>query len=281
MAEFVLSAFSDEAGAALEEQLSALKRNGISRMEIRGVNDKSVIDLTDGEAAQVRAALDRAGVRLSAMGSPIGKYPIDQPFDAHLASLRRALELCGILGARRMRMFSFFIPKGEQPERWYGEVARRMERMLLLAQDAGVTLAHENEKGIYGDTDERCERLLRDFPELGCVFDPANFVQCGVRPIAAFERLEARVTYMHIKDALFAGGAVVPAGRGEGGVAEILRRLNARPGEMTLTLEPHLALFDGLKNLQGEPLRHQYTYPNAAAAFDAAAGALKELLAAL
>ena len=160
---------------------------------------------------------------------------------------------------------------------------RRLEIMLTLAEEAGVQLVHENEKGIYGDTAERNADLLAHFGDrLGFAFDPANFIQCGVKPIEAFGQLHERITYMHIKDALMADGAVVCAGHGDGNVPEILRRLNAeREGEVILTVEPHLTVFKGLDQLQDEQLKHHESYPDSRTAFHAAVTALREILAAL
>lgn len=280
MSSYQLSAFADEADQSLAVQLQALKDNRISLIEMRGVNGKSVAVLTDEEAREARRLMDDAGVSLSSMGSPFGKYPIEKPFDEHLDAFKRGLEICSVLGAKRIRMFSFHMPKdGSAPADWRGKVFDQLNIMLDLAKDAGIYLCHENEKGIYGDTDERCLDLMEAFGDrMGCIFDPANFIQCGVKPIEAFPKLEKYVTYMHIKDALMENGAVVPAGMGDGCVKDILDRLGAKADAMTLTLEPHLTVFDGLGALQDEKLNHKFSYPDKRTAFDAAVSALKNVL---
>ena len=281
MAKFVLSAFADEASPMLDEQIKALQEEGISLIELRGVDGKNVSGLTIEEAANVKAKLDAAGIRLSALGSPYGKASLGQTFDEHLASFKHGLELCKVLDCKRIRMFSFY-PAGPVEEA-REEVLRRLEIMLTLAEEAGVQLVHENEKGIYGDDTARNADLLNHFgARLGFAFDPANFVQCGVNTLEAYELLHDRITYMHIKDALLADGAVVSAGNGDGHVAEILGRLNAeREGEVILTVEPHLTVFAGLKNLQDEELKHHESYPDSRTAFHAAVSALKGILASL
>lgn len=279
MFEYRLSAFADEADQQVEKQLDALRKNGITQIELRGVDGKSVADLSDEEAAFTKKRLDDAGVRLSSMGSPYGKYPIEQDFAPHRDAFRRGLELCGILGADRIRMFSFFMPKGDDPANWRGKVLDQLGMMLDDAKEVGVLLAHENEKGIYGDTDARCVDLMEVYGDrMGCIFDPANFIQCGVRPIEAFPKLEKWITYMHIKDAILESGAVVPVGKGDGNVADILAALGGRADGMTLTLEPHLTVFDGLAKLQDEQITHKYHYASKEEAFDAAVSALKEVL---
>ncbi len=283
MARFILSAFADEASPMLDEQIRALQEEGMTHIELRGVDGKNVSNLTLEEAAAVKQKLDAAGIRLSALGSPYGKASLGVAFDEHLALFKHGLELCRALDCKRIRMFSFYPAQGVSPEDSRDEVLRRLEIMLTLAEEAGVQLVHENEKGIYGDDTARNADLLEHFGDrLGFAFDPANFIQCGVKPIEAYEQLHERITYMHIKDAFLADGAVVCAGHGDGDVPEILRRLNnEREGDVILTVEPHLTVFDGLKNLQDEELKHHESYPDSRTAFHAAVTALKDILAAL
>lgn len=281
MAKFILSAFADEASPMLDEQLKALKEEGISLIELRGVDGKNVSALTLEEAAAVKAKLDAAGIRLSALGSPYGKANLGEAFDEHLALFRHGLDICKVLDCKRIRMFSFYPAQGVSPEDSREEVLRRLRIMLEMAEEAGIQLVHENEKGIYGDDTARNADLLDVFGDrLGFAFDPANFIQCGVNTLAAYEQLHERITYMHIKDAFLADGAVVCAGHGDGHVAEILRRLNAeREDEIILTVEPHLTVFDGLSALQDEELKHHESYPDSRTAFHAAVAALKDILA--
>ena len=282
MPVFKLSAFADEAAPALSDQLSALRLHGLSAFEIRGVDGASVASLTPAQAAAIRSRLNDTGIGLSAIGSPYGKYPLTEDFAPHLESFRRGLEVARILGAERIRMFSFYPPENADPAAYRSQVLDRLDTMLLLAADAGIELVHENEKGIYGDVTSRCADLMDVFfPRMGMVFDPANFIQCGVDPLEAFDALERYVVYMHIKDALKADGSVTPAGKGDGHVAEILRRLTTRCGVFTLTVEPHLKTFAGLDALQREKLAGAYAYPDSASAFAAAVDTLKDLLTGL
>ena len=283
MAKFILSAFADEASPMLDEQIKTLQEEGVSLIELRGVDGKNVSNLTLEEAAAVKAKLDAAGIRLSALGSPYGKANLGVAFDEHLALFKHGLELCKVLDCKRIRMFSFYPAEGKSMADSREEVLRRLEIMVQLAEEAGVQLVHENEKGIYGDDTARNADLLNVFGKrLGFAFDPANFIQCGVNTLEAYDALHERITYMHIKDAFLSDGAVVCAGHGDGNVPEILRRLNAeREGEVILTVEPHLTVFKGLNDLQDEELKHHESYPDSRTAFHAAAQALKDILAAM
>ena len=271
-------AFSDEAASRMEGQIAAMKRNGLNGTEIRGVDGQNVSELTKSKAAQVMAMLKENGLSVWSIGSPIGKIPLDGDFAAHLELLKHLTEIANELECRNLRMFSFYLPKDVQPEDCRNQVIDYLSRMAETAAGSGLTLCHENEKGIYGDNAVRCAQILDAVPSLQCVFDPANFIQCGQDVREAWALLGRRVYYMHIKDAL-ADGTVVPAGKGIGCLPELLKDFSARGGE-AVTLEPHLQVFEGLSDLEKDhktPVP-RFAYPTSDAAFDAACQALKALL---
>ena len=245
MGKLRLFAFADEASAQMSAQIAAKKRNGLQGLEIRGVDGENISKITPHKAREVRRILDDNGLRVWSMGSPIGKVRLDEDFDAHMDQLRYVLDLADILGAGNVRMFSFYTQEHDAVR---NQIIDRLALMLEEAKDTAIALCHENEKGIYGDTADHCVELLQALPQLHAVFDPANFVQCGENTLRAWDMLKDRVKYLHIKDAL-PDGSVVPAGKGEGNIPFIVKDYLARGGK-EMTLEPHLAVFDGLKGLE-------------------------------
>ena len=93
MAFIKLSAFSDEAGASLKEQISALSDNGIFLSELRSVGGKNVAEFTEGEAKEIYSALRSEGIALSALGSPMGKVPIIIDMDEYMDAVKHMCEL--------------------------------------------------------------------------------------------------------------------------------------------------------------------------------------------
>lgn len=278
-ADFILSAFADESAESLKGQIAALLRNGISHIEVRNVDKKCIIDYSPGELKEIRKSFDDNGIWVSAIGSPIGKIKITDPFAPHLEAFRRALEVANLLGTKRIRMFSFYIPEGEEPFKYQDEVFERIKKLLDEADKAGIWCCHENEKAIFGDISERVQLLHRQFGErLRGIFDPANYIQCGEKPAEIIDALLPTVDYMHIKDADFADGSVVPAGKGDGELPLLLQKLYQKGSGRILSVEPHLTVFGGLKSLQNEPLLNRYTFASGEEAFDAAVGALKKIL---
>ena len=273
-----LFAFADEASSAFDGQITAMTRNRLQGLEIRGVDGQNISVVPLEKVKELRRKMDDAGLVTWSIGSPIGKIRLEDDFQAHLDKLRHCLEAANILGAKNLRLFSFFM-KQEELAANRGEVIDRMGAFLDVAAGTGVALCHENEKGIYGACAQECLELLTQLPELKGIFDPANFVQCGGDTAAAWELLKSHTHYLHIKDAM-PDGSVVPAGKGHGNVAMIVRDFLARGGD-AMTIEPHLKVFEGLAALEqaGEESKVGiYRYPSSDAAFDAACEAIKTII---
>ena len=269
---FVLSGFADEISPDPAEQLATLAAESITHLEFRSAWGTNVADFSDAQLASFGAALGDAGVSVSAIGSPIGKIDVRAAFSPELQRLSRIADIADALGTRVVRVFSFFIPDGEPPERYRSQVIDQMGALAAVAAERGIVLAHENEKLIYGDVPERCADIIASVgsPALRSTFDAANFVQCGVRPHTdAYRLLRPYLLYVQIKDAVAGTGEVVPAGQGDGEVAETLRALIESGFDGYLSLEPHLAAGGTFGGFSGP------------AEFRRAAQALKDLLASL
>ena len=279
MAKLTISAFSDEYADSLQEQCEALNGFGISYMEMRGVNGKNVSTLTKEEVKQAKTILNDYGIKVSSIGSPLGKIKVDGDLDGHLETAKRVFETANELGSKNIRMFSFYLPENKTREESKGQVYDALERLVRLSEEHGVTLCHENEALIYGESPEKCLEILEYFNgRLKAVLDMGNFVLDGYNPMNAYKLLEKNIEYFHIKDALYAG-AIVPAGKGEAQIKEILDDYKVNGAKDTfITLEPHLQTFSGLNALVGKTFENPYKYENQKAAFTDAVEKLKGLL---
>lgn len=278
MASFYISAFADETSEVLSHQIEALKRNGLRYIEPRNISG-SLVSKTDEELEEIAKALREAGISISSLGSPIGKFDIDGDFEEHLKVFRRAIAACKILGTKNMRMFSFFVPQ-DRLEECREEVMRRMSILLEEAEKEGITLCHENESKIYGQNPKEVRDLLTTLPSLRGIFDAANYVMNDQDPIEGIEATLPSVEYLHVKDASYEVKAMTPAGLGDGQYKEVLRRVDeACDRTMFLTLEPHLHTFQAFKNIDAhDSLKTVMTFENADVAFDTATSYLKKML---
>ncbi len=253
MAHFIYSAFCDESGeATIGGQIAACKNNGITHMELRGFGKALNINrLSVKEAEEMKVEIDREGMKVASIGSGYGKINIKEDFAPHFEAFKNTVEVAKILEAKYIRIFSFYFSEGDSYEKYRDEVICRVKAMTDYAVSKGLVCCHENEKGIYGDNAERCLDILEACEgKLRAVFDPANFVQCGVDTLKAYDLLEDYIEYFHIKDALHENGEVVPAGEGDGNVEEILRKFDRHKKAVILSLEPHLKVFSGLSKLE-------------------------------
>ncbi len=256
MAYKKISGFADEIAPEIEKQFSVLNKLGISYFEPRGVNGNNISTLGDEEVIALREKMKEAGIAASSIGSPIGKIKITEPFEEHFELFRRVVKTAKMLDCRYIRIFSFYHEGEEWTAEERAEVFRRLKEMIAYAEKEDVVLLHENEKGIYGDTAERCLDIMKNLScaHFGAVFDPANFVQCGEDTKNAYGLLSPYIMYMHIKDARFSDRVVVPAGMGDGNVPYILEDLFKNGYDGFLSLEPHLGNFKGLADLETDSL---------------------------
>ncbi|MBO4626445.1 MAG: sugar phosphate isomerase/epimerase [Lachnospiraceae bacterium] len=246
-----ISGFADEIAQELDVQIEAVSRLGIQYIEMRGVDGNNLIYHSDAKVKEIKQKLENAGIKLSALGSPLGKIGIEDPFEPHFEEFKRACEIAHRMDTKNIRMFSFYIPEGKEKE-YKGKVFDRLGRFADYAGRNDIVLLHENEKGIYGAKAPECFEIMKKLgsDHFRAIFDFANFVQCGQDTLEAYDLLKDYVDYIHVKDARKENGTVVPVGYGDGNVEAILKKLFASGFDGFLSLEPHLFDFKGFEGLE-------------------------------
>lgn len=270
MSKFVFSAFADEIDPSFDVQLASLQKLGIPMLELRGVDGKSFVALSDSEVKAVKDKLDSFGIGLSALGTPLGKIDADGDMKSHLELMNRIMDIGDLLGCRRLRIFSFYRSAEMTETDFEMLVCNNIESMLELSEKRGFTLCHENEKDIFGWDAESEYKLLERFGgRLKAVLDPGNFAFCGSDASLGYPMLKDYVEYFHIKDA-DENGAIVPPGMGVARLKETLSAVSReREGPITLTMEPHLMIFTGLSGLSKlDDIRHKYSFNSPFEAFE-------------
>lgn len=239
---FILSAFADEISPDPEEQIKLLEKNGVRHIEFRSILNTNVLDLTDLQIQEFHSLLKKRGFQLSAIGSPIGKIKLDQPFEPHLERFKRAMELAKHFETKNIRIFSYYKPDGTTWDQWRAEVHRRMEEKIRLAEKAGLRLLHENEHNIYGDDPQRVHDLLQHFygSHFAGVYDAANYVYGGYDPWSGWELTRDQTVHFHIKDWKSGKTQGSLTGEGDGQWPRVLQDAISRGYHGFATLEPHL-----------------------------------------
>lgn len=239
-----ISGFYDEYSGKLDEQIAVLKQLNETYMCPRTLDGKNIADYTAAEFIRdIKPRLDAAGIKFSSIGSPIGKVNVNDEvgYASQLKKLKELVEIARAMDCKYIRIFSFFITKGEDPAKYRDVVLHKMKGFLKEVEGTGIILLHENEKHIYGDTDERCLDLYKtlNHPQFKLIYDASNFIQCGVDPMKAFELLKDYVVYYHIKDCDKETKMEFPVGLGDGKYEELFHKLNKRGYEGFMTMEPH------------------------------------------
>ncbi|MCF0135915.1 MAG: sugar phosphate isomerase/epimerase [Lachnospiraceae bacterium] len=287
MEGILISGFADEISFLFDEQLKTVRDLGMKFISLRSADGKSIADYTLEEVkTQLKPRLEAAGIGVSSIGSPIGKVDIrdDAGFEKQLIQLDTLCQIAEELNCRYIRMFSFFMPAGEDPALYRDKVISKLQQFISVAAKYNVILMHENEKDIYGDVGSRCRDLM---DALGSdsfrnCFDFANYVQCGEDPLLCWELLKKDTVYIHIKDAVSGNKENVLCGTGEGQIPRILQQAICEESYRGfLTLEPHLVLFSALQSLEtadAKSIIKENKYKDGASGYAAQYRALTDIL---
>jgi sugar phosphate isomerase/epimerase len=255
--DLMISGFSDEISSDFDTQLEVVSNLGMNYISLRGIDGKNIGDFTVDEIKEnVLPRLQKAGIGVSSIGSPIGKVFIndEEGFAKQKLMLDTLCQISNLLQCKYIRIFSFYIPKGEDADQYRDQVVSKLMEYAAIAEKYNVILLHENEKDIFGDIARRCHEILTEVgsPSFKGIFDFANFVQCGEDTQECYDLLKDEIVYIHIKDAVTSDSQNVVCGTGEGKIPEILAQFIKSGYKGFLTLEPHLVLFDSLKDLELE-----------------------------
>ena len=255
--DLMISGFSDEISSDFDTQLEVVSNLGMHYISLRGIDGKNIGDFTVDEIKEsVLPRLQKWDIGVSSIGSPIGKVFIndEEGFEKQKVMLETLCQISNLLDCKYIRIFSFYIPKGEDADQYKDDVISKIKAFADIAEKHDVILLHENEKDIYGDIARRCHEILKAVasPSFKAIFDFANFVQCGEDTQECYDLLKDEIVYIHIKDAVSTDSQNVVCGTGEGKIPEILAQAIDSGYKGFLTLEPHLVLFDSLKDLELE-----------------------------
>lgn len=269
-----ISGFSDEIASDFQTQLKTVNELGMSYISLRGINDKNIGDYSvEMIKKDVLPRLKQWDIGVSSIGSPIGKIYIndEDAFQKQLATLKTLCEISQLLNCQYIRIFSFYIPKEDNFDAYKDIVVSKLKAFARIAEQYNIILLHENEKDIFGDIARRCKLILDEVnsPNFKAIFDFANFVQCGENTQDCYDLLSDDIAYIHIKDAVYKDNFNVLCGTGDGQIESILVQFFESGYQGFLTLEPHLVVFDAIKDLE---LEHSTETIQNSAAKDGAEG---------
>lgn len=277
--KFKISGFADEAVKDFEEQLKTFNKLEIEYIELRFISGKNFADLNEEEFLQVKNLLKKYNIKVSSIGSPIGKIKLSDDIDAHVALAKKVISRAKELDFEFVRIFSFYARENSDFDESDLEVITKILKDLTdYAEPQNVTLCLENEHAVFGESPENALRLLKNFDgRLKCVFDMGNFLLDDHDPLYAYKLLKDYIGYFHIKDAKLSKALVLP-GTGDAKIYEILNDYSKNHSDIFVSLEPHIAIFSGLDALTDRGISSGETFTDELSAFTAATASLRKTL---
>ena len=254
-----LSAFADEAAEKFTAQIEFLCQQKIGHIELRFCDGKNIMEIDQPELSNINRILQDHAIKVNAIGSPIGKVPLDEPFPAHLEKFKHAIELAEYFDAPMIRIFSFYPPAGKNIIDCRTEVMDRLATQVDLLKDTNITLVHENEADIYGQTAQRCLDIVQTInsPKLKLAYDPGNFVvteKITNNMETCWPLMKDYVAHIHIKDRKVNAKTGCLPGTGDGQIKQLLTELAKINYTGFLTLEPHMAVSGAFSGFTGPEL---------------------------
>ncbi|NOZ26938.1 MAG: sugar phosphate isomerase/epimerase [Chloroflexi bacterium] len=254
-----LAIINDELTHDFNKALDWIQEQGLRWVELRSINRRNIVDLTDDEMRAVKQDLDARGLKTICIASPYLKCSLyarppaqrgdtffsqADDYEGHRQVLRRAIAAAHIFGTDLIRVFSFWKEPEQTPEMWDLVVERLKESAEIAAQE-GVTLALETEHAVNTATGKQVREVIDRVgsPALRAIWDPGNVVWAGEDAIADYPNLRGQIVHVHLKDTLLTPEGYTKAailGDGRVGYPKPLELLKADGWEGGLSLEPHM-----------------------------------------
>jgi L-ribulose-5-phosphate 3-epimerase len=253
-----LGVLTDEVSPNLQEALDWAVQNRLSHVEIRTVDGSNVMNLPDGALLEISKETTRRGLFISAIASPVFKCALDptrpvqtgdtfgqqeDSVEEHYRKLDRALEIAGMLGTKRIRIFSFWREKDPKP--YEADILTHLKAAAAKAEAAGITLLLENEPSCNGGYAAEVGRLARLTASayLKVLWDPGNEVYGGKSAFPdGYAAVKDVLGHVHLKDALLDSSGkprCVPIGSGAVPYAAHIEALERDGYSGLYTIETH------------------------------------------
>jgi L-ribulose-5-phosphate 3-epimerase len=253
-----LGVLTDEVSPDLKEALDWAATMGLKHVEIRMVDGRNIMALSDEEVEWVRTEAEERGLFVSGIASPVFKCSLDpdrevasgdtfgqaeENVEAHFAKLVRAIEITKRLGTDKIRIFSFWREKA--PSLYREEIVQKLREAADLAEREGVLLLLENEPSCNGGYAVEVARYVRDVnsPHLRVLWDPGNEAYGGRTAFPqGYQDVRDVLGHVHLKDALIredGSPQCVPIGMGSVPFADQIRSLEKDGYSGLYTIETH------------------------------------------
>src|SRR3954447_10134306 len=255
-----IAAITDEFSPALNDAIPVMKEIGMTAAELRVVNGKNIMDLSEDELKRAKDDLEAAGLPVISIASPLLKCvlpnspPLDSRFEHDVFASKHtyddqerlashAFELAKFFGAKIIRVFSYW--RTIEPQACTAAIIEDLRKLADLAKTKDLIIGLENEHACNVGTAKESKTVLDalDHPNLKLVWDPANALVAGEDPVPyGYAMLpKSRIVHVHAKDCHMENGKPIwgPLGTRAVRWKEQIASLLADNYEGFLSLETH------------------------------------------
>ncbi len=219
MHRFATGAITDEFSSDIAVAAAAMHALGMKGAELRVINGKNIMDLTDAEIAETMDILRANDLKVISIASPVLKCTLpDAPevdsrfqqdqfnakhtFEDQPRLAERAFEIAKLTGAKIVRVFSYW--RVVTPDAVFERVVDALQDLSDNAHKHGLIIGIENEHACNIATAQETAKVLAaiDHENLQVVWDPANAYISGEKPYPnGYRLLDAkRIAHVHAKD---------------------------------------------------------------------------------
>src|SRR3982750_1423759 len=155
-----IAAITDEFSPRLSEAIPVMKEIGMPAAELRVVNEKNIMDLSDDELKRAKQDLQNAGLSVISIASPLLKCilpnspPLDSRFEHDVFASKHpyedqerlashAFELAKFFGAKTIRVFSYW--RTIEPQACTAAIIEDLRKLADLAETKDLIIGLENE----------------------------------------------------------------------------------------------------------------------------------------
>ena len=255
MPRLMLAVIGDEVSPSLDEMIDFCVENGVDRLEMRTVGGRNLLGMELDEIAEIASRIHQSQLTVPSFISPVLKWPapgqtakggkVDFAFDPDTCPtgdpFQHAFDICIMLGATRLRIFSWLKYDDYQP----GDLAGPLGQLCDLADEYGVDLQVENESVCNVGSIAELDALMQTFSHrrIRPLVDISNAYGLGAPPsIETFRSLAPRTDHISLKDRKLAERRTVPIGQGDVPFDKVLPVLlgGTRSREVLASIETHV-----------------------------------------
>lgn len=254
-----LSGFADEASSGIDGQIKVTKELGWEYIETRAIDGKNIHDISDEQFDVVYGKLQDAGVKVNCFGAAVANWgkKIDQPYDATIEEIKRAIPRMKRLDTKFIRIMSFAVLEDREPEdQMEEERFKRLREICGMFADEGLEALHENCMNYGGMSWQYTLKLIENVPGLRLIFDTGN-------PVGSWDRSKAKpypkqsawefysnvkqyIAHVHIKDGIYYPEkdetVYTFPNEGQAEVGRIVKDMLDNGYDGGFSIEPHMAV---------------------------------------